>query len=236
MPSSDSGTGGVRNGLGADRWGNDHTGSVAPSYSYDDLLRCRGSLLGFVQRESAKAAAEVDNGATDSTHQQRERAKLQLQSILGTELSDGEGAELLDRCGWDVQRAVAEHFNDEAGARIAAQDRAAPAEVDNGATDSTHQQRERAKLQLQSILGTELSDGEGAELLDRCGWDVQRAVAEHFNDEAAAQEAVSPRASASEIGPMKPSMKRPAQDAGRKQHKKAKQRAQRSVLSMWKPK
>ena len=166
MPSSDSGTGGVRNGLGADRWGNDHTGSVAPSYSYDDLLRCRGSLLGFVQRESAKAAAEVDNGATDSTHQQRERAKLQLQSILGTELSDGEGAELLDRCGWDVQRAVAEHFN----------------------------------------------------------------------DEAAAQEAVSPRASASEIGPMKPSMKRPAQDAGRKQHKKAKQRAQRSVLSMWKPK
>ena len=162
MPSSDPRAGGVRNGMGADRWRNDHTGAVAPSYSYDDLLRRRGSLLSFVRHGSATAATEVNNEA------------------------------------------------------------------------ATHQQREQAKLQLQSIFGTELSDAERVELLERCAWDVQRAVAEHFNDEATSQTALSSGASASEVEPT--SMKRPAQSADRKQHKKGKQREQRSVLSMWKPK
>lgn len=124
MPSSDP-KGGVRNGMGTDRWRNDHTGPVAPSYSYDELLRRRGSLLTFVRRESAgdtgvAAAAEAgtrDVGSAASlTQEQREEAKTQLRAILGAEVVAGQGEKLLERCAWDVQRAVEAHFNGEGDA------------------------------------------------------------------------------------------------------------------------
>ena len=122
MPSSDS-KNGVRSGMGADRWRNDHTGPVAPSYTYGDLLRRRGSLLAFVRHDSGghddaavAAAAEPDSGAADSgdtgSDEQLNDPKAQLRSVLGAERSDGELTQLLERCGWDVQRAVAAHFND----------------------------------------------------------------------------------------------------------------------------
>jgi hypothetical protein len=123
MPSSDPKKPGVRSGMGADRWQNDHTGPVAPSYTYDDLLRRYGSLLAFVRRDSgsganseAAAVAEPSNSGIGSANDRRKDAKTQLQSVLGAELSDGEATQLLERCSWDVQRAVSAHFDDELAA------------------------------------------------------------------------------------------------------------------------
>ena len=111
--------------MSTDRWRNDHTGPVAPSYSYDELLRRRGSLLTFVRRESAgdtgvAAAAEAGSrdvgSAAALAEEQREEAKTQLRAILGAEVVAGQGEKLLERCAWDVQRAVEAHFNGEGDA------------------------------------------------------------------------------------------------------------------------
>ena len=127
MPSADH-RNGVRSGMGSDRWRNDHTGPVAPSYSYGDLLRRRGSLLAYVQHDGGVSndnrgvavVAELDSGATNSvavsSDERPDHAQAQLRSVLGAELSAGEVTQLLERCGWDVQRAVAAYFNDEPSA------------------------------------------------------------------------------------------------------------------------
>jgi alkylated DNA repair dioxygenase AlkB len=136
MPPSSSpqAQGGLRDKTLAapDRWRNDHTGPVAPSHSYADLLRRRGSLLSFVQSGSSggsgAAAAETVGSASggssgDSSSlsaaasgERSEEAESQLRAILGPGPSDAELGALLRRCGWDVQRAVAAHFNDGVGA------------------------------------------------------------------------------------------------------------------------
>ena len=122
MPSAD---GGAREGMATDRWQNDHAGPVAPSYSYADLLKRRGSMLSFVQAGGAAAVAAgvassgpAAQGAADAAVRSPEEGEKvdTLRAIVGTEPSDDAVRALLQRYGWDVQRAVAAHFNDGADA------------------------------------------------------------------------------------------------------------------------
>ena len=204
---------------GTDRWRNDHAGPVAPRYSYADLLRRRGSLLSFVQPGggSASAAAEGGGSAPAAAAEAAVGSAGAAESTVGS----SEEGEKVSEFELKMMSFALTMMN------------------------SVLKLNEFRKVEtLRAILGAEVSDPAARALLERCGWDVQRAVAGHFND-GAGDVAAAAAAAAAGVGgggggaagggggeggraTAERGVKRSATSAGG--HQKSEQR---SVLSMW---